>query len=331
MAGRTAGDRDDRQHDGGIEQRRVGRREVVGDEDVGFGPVGQAGQRQAEADRDRAVAHVVDVGDALGEVAAGAGELVAERLDRLGQRLGRRPAGACEPRHLIVQRGIAGHGRPCLQHRLTGGRRRAARAEVGGDGIERVQRPAFGERGVLLRLGRTRRGPGRHPLDDAGRGAGRRRDADEHVTAVDGRDLVAGGPQQFEQLIEQRSVGRGVAAVGLERQLDLLRSVDAEPEHAQHAASVDPLAVRLRDAHRPRGGDDGGHQIGRGPGVQPGSGWERAAAGDHVVGNVSGIRVAEVSRLGPSRDAIGDARCRTAVSGPRRSGAPGVAARGQPG
>ena len=79
-------DRDDRQHDGGVEQRRVGRREVVGDEDVGFGPVGQAGQRQAEADRDRAVAHVVDVGDALGEVAAGAGELVAERLDRLGQR-----------------------------------------------------------------------------------------------------------------------------------------------------------------------------------------------------------------------------------------------------
>ena len=63
-----------REHLGGVERRGVGRGEVVGDEDERVPGVGHARHRQAEQQGDGPVPDVVEVGDPLGQVAAGASQ-----------------------------------------------------------------------------------------------------------------------------------------------------------------------------------------------------------------------------------------------------------------
>ena len=70
VARRAAPDRDEREHLLRVQRHRVGRREVVRDQDEGSVALGQPGHRLPEQPGDGPVADVVEVSDALGHVAA---------------------------------------------------------------------------------------------------------------------------------------------------------------------------------------------------------------------------------------------------------------------
>ena len=89
---RPAGLGDDADDERAVEGRRLGRGEVLGDDDARLGEVGHARRRHPEHRGDGPRADVTQVGDPLGEVAAERLELDAVLLDRVRDGGGPAPA-----------------------------------------------------------------------------------------------------------------------------------------------------------------------------------------------------------------------------------------------
>ena len=80
----------EREHRGQVEAGRVRRGQVAGHQHERMSGIGHARHRHAEAGRDRSLPHVIEVGDAFGEVRSGGGECLPEPGERLEDRPGRR-------------------------------------------------------------------------------------------------------------------------------------------------------------------------------------------------------------------------------------------------
>ncbi len=132
MAGRPALLGHEPEHQGGVEQRGVGGREVARDEHVGLVAVRDAGHRNAEQPGDDAVPHVVEVGDTAGEVLAGAGQQRPVGGEGVVDRALRRAADRDPPLHVGHELRVLGHQRLGLEDRLgLTARQVAAGVEVG--------------------------------------------------------------------------------------------------------------------------------------------------------------------------------------------------------
>ena len=160
-----------------VQQRRVGRGEIAGDEDERMPRIGDAGRREPAELGEDALRDVVKVGGALAEVAADG----LEGRPEAGERVVHGPLGGgavVDPRvHLVLQRRILGDHRLRLQHvpRRAAGLLAAAlelsgdRGDRGADatallvGTDRAGRALRGRR----RLGHPDDGALRDPLPDA--------------------------------------------------------------------------------------------------------------------------------------------------------------------
>ncbi len=145
---RTALGRDEREHLVEVEQRRVGRREVLRDQHERMPGVGHSGSGDAAQPGDHPLGDVVEVGRALAEVAAHRREHVAERGERVvhGELGGLARADARVDLRLEAR--VLGHHGLRFEHVLCGSAGlRAALLELaghGGHGLAHARRLLFG-------------------------------------------------------------------------------------------------------------------------------------------------------------------------------------------
>ena len=171
MAGRAAQLGDQREHHRRVQADRVGRGQVLGHQHVRVAGGGHAGQRPAERGRHRPVPDVVEVGDPLGQVAAGGGEQLAVLGEGGVHGVGRGRPGPHAVGHAVGQRRVGGHQRLRVQdvRRLRAGTFPGQHSPAGQVLGHRVQR-GRGHRDLRLRVrrrrpGRRQLGPNAHPAD----------------------------------------------------------------------------------------------------------------------------------------------------------------------
>jgi len=115
---RAAVARDEGEHLVELQQRRIGGREVGGDEDERGVAGGHARRGHAAQVGDDALADVGEVGRPLGHVPAHGGQLVLERGERLEHGALPRRTGVDARLDVVGERGVLGHHGCRLQHRL---------------------------------------------------------------------------------------------------------------------------------------------------------------------------------------------------------------------
>lgn len=145
VARATPGCRDDADDEGPVERRRLGRSQVLGDDDRRRGERRHPGRRDAKDGSHRSGPDIAQVRDALGEISTQGLELRSDLLDRSADGRGLpRPAGQVLGR--AFEQGLVAGDEGGRLEDLLGGviGRRSARLEVGGNRLE----------GRLDRLGR---------------------------------------------------------------------------------------------------------------------------------------------------------------------------------
>ena len=149
VARRSASDRDERQHPLRGQRHRVGRGQVVGDEDERRVAFRHARQRLAEQSGDGPVANVVEVADALRHVAPEIEEQRSEGVEGAVDGPGRRFALGRRGADRLLEGRVAGDHRGRLEHLGGAGDRGQARATlevVGGRGQGRHRSGGLGLR-----------------------------------------------------------------------------------------------------------------------------------------------------------------------------------------
>ncbi|GAA3153910.1 hypothetical protein GCM10017687_84680 [Streptomyces echinatus] len=120
-----------------VEQRRVGRGQIPGHEDVGLVTVRYARHRNAQQPGDDPVPHVVEVGHAPREVLTGTGQQLPVRREGVVHGTLGSAADGDPAVHVRHQLGILGHHGLRFQHGLGFAPRQiAARHQVGGHRVD---------------------------------------------------------------------------------------------------------------------------------------------------------------------------------------------------
>lgn len=118
MTGRSALLGDKSEHQSGIEQRCVGRRQVARDQHIRLVAVRHTRHRHTEQSRDDPVAHIVEVRDPSRQILPGSGQQSPVRGKCVVHRtLGAAPDGDA-PIHVGHELGVLGHHGLRLEHRL---------------------------------------------------------------------------------------------------------------------------------------------------------------------------------------------------------------------
>lgn len=118
MTGRSALLGDKSEHQSGVEQRCIGRRQVARDQHIRLIAVRHTRHRHTEQPRDDPVAHIVEVRDPSRQILPGSGQQSPIR----GKRVVHRTLGAAPdddaPIHVGHELGVLGHHGLRLEHRL---------------------------------------------------------------------------------------------------------------------------------------------------------------------------------------------------------------------
>ena len=248
VAGRPAAPGHDRDHRR-VEQRRVRRRQVVGDQHERLAGTGQAGHRLVEQPRDRAVPDVGEVGGPLGEVAAeGRRTAPAARRPRRrsptplgGPRRSCRPPPSASVMSAAIIASVASTSAAAPS--TSDAIRSSSAATNASAAFARSTSPS-----VSSHRGRDRRQDGwtAHRVHRARRESGT--DA-EALQVLRHRVL-----RRVQVLREHRGHGveRGVRAVAVRGDGDRVAAVRAERQHRDDAARVDRRALAGGDPHRHR-------------------------------------------------------------------------------
>ncbi len=132
VAGRAALLRDEAENQCRVQQRRVGRGEVAGDEDVGLVAVRDTRHRDPEQTSDDTIPHVIQVGDPSGKVLAGTGQQLAVRGEGVVDGALGRASDSDTAVHVRHELGVLGHHGLSFEHGLGFAPRQiASRYEVG--------------------------------------------------------------------------------------------------------------------------------------------------------------------------------------------------------
>ena len=260
----------------------VGGREVAGDQHERVAGLRDAGHRQPEARRRRARSRdVVQVGDPLGEVAAGRlerrpvhGERGVDRVRRVravagsasaarvGQRPGPRPSSTWASR-------ISAAGR-------LRGARSARRARSAATGAHAPRPPAcLGLRVDDRRLRRRQRRRRRHPVDRPGREPG----ADPDPLAASQSPSRTSSASRSRASRSARSSRAASAPSPSASRVTSVPLLGAERQHREHAAAPARLLLAGADRHRHRLLRGGGDEQRGGPGVQAAGGADGDGSG----------------------------------------------------